>query len=152
MRRFVPAALALFLLASGSGALAAQVRVQGEAAPLSADNPRARRAIELVAPLLRGDTAAAAAYLREHGAPADGEDRGSMPLAAVAARFAGGGYTIHEVLSGIDDMVLVEVRRGDEVQGVMLRIEPASPHRVVGFVNGRVRIQNGGGAPRRPRS
>lgn len=153
MKRLAQATFALLLLAIGSGALSAQQRIQESVDVLRADDPRARRATELLEPTLRGDLAAAEAYLKEHAAPEYGQEEDMVPLSSIARQFAG--YTLEEVVQGVrgGDELMVQVRKGDERRAVVVRIGQDAPYRIVGFPNARVRIQVGGpGAlPRRPR-
>lgn len=145
MKRIIQGTIFLLLLVLGSGALAAQQRiVQGEITPLSSSDPRARRATELFEPLLRGDPAAAEAYLKQHASPEYGRDEEGATFASVAEQFAGSGYTVDEVLGGMENDVILQLRKGDGRRAVMIAIERAEPHRILGFPSARIRIQSGG--------
>ncbi|MEW5926792.1 MAG: hypothetical protein AB1941_04880 [Gemmatimonadota bacterium] len=145
MNRFVQVLLALSLLAAGSDALSAQrpagrsvVSAGPKLRSLPTEDPRVRRAGEFLETLFRGDFAAAEAYLAQHAAPDYGTGEGMVPATQVAEQFAG--YTLEmydEVERG--DTLTVYMRKGQDVRGVMIRVEREAPHRILGILNARIR-------------
>ena len=148
MNRLVHVLLALFLLVAGSGALSAQgpggrpiVSAAPRLRPFPTEDPRVRRAAEFLETLFRRDFAAAEAYLAQHAAPDYGTAEGMVPATRVAEQFAG--YTLElydETQRG--DTLTIYMRRGQDVRGVMVRVERAAPHRILGILNARIRMMD----------
>lgn len=148
MNRLAQVLLALFLLVAGSGDLSAQ-RPEGRPVvtsaprlrPFPTEDPRVRRAAEFLETLFRNDFAAAEAYLTQHATPDYGTADGMVPATDVARQFAG--YTLEmydETQRG--DTLTVYMRKGQDVRGVMIRVEHAAPHRILGILNARIRYMD----------
>lgn len=149
MNRLVHALLALFLLVASSGALSAQ-RPGGRATvitaprllPFPTEDPRVRRAAEFLETLSRGDFTAAEAYLAQHAAPEYGTAEGMVPATDVAKQFAGYTLEVYDEPRQHGDTLTVYMRKGQEVRGVMIRVDRAAPHRILGILNARIRMMD----------
>lgn len=145
MNRLVHVLAALFLLLAGSGALSAQrpggiPSVPAKLHAFPTEDPRVRRAAEFLEPLFRGDFVAAEAYLTQHATPDYGTVDGMVPATQVAEQFAGYTLEAYEEVPQHGDTVTVWMRKGQNMRGVMVRVETAAPHRILGILNARLRM------------
>jgi hypothetical protein len=121
-------ALAALLVAAPASRLAAQEQITNPP-QLDASSPRAQRAKAAADLVLGGDRAQLDAWLKEHAAPAfDGQN-----LAALLDAMKAGAREIlryDDLPGGAVGVVLARTASGEPERAIVVRLEPAAPHRV----------------------
>ena len=144
-------ALALALLAAPLAlpAVAAAQEAQQQVVnpePLAADAPTAKVALGLAQLMLAGDRAKVDAYVKEHAAAS----AGAAELAAMIGEAMEALKTGPRVVVGQDGFAagggvgvgvqLAESAGGEVTRGIIVRMEPAAPHRIVAVRVAGIRI------------